>query len=177
MPTAAYATSILVGGAVIADPRNRKFSVWDVIAVLMFNSVVDSISTAVPANPPKDRYEGHHTIPVYLCGSMDQKRSGIRSDLHDLLHAELASIKLTLDIAEKHATKTVGYHRSQSILKIAQTMPGRQAIARAIYMVYASGDWLDKGNSPIGEVFEEEQPFFVSGAKTSLPWCTRNGAP
>ncbi len=120
---------------------------------------------------------GHHTIPVYMCGSMGQEVSQITFADHVAIHAEIAMIRFALDGAEEYATRTIGRNRSATLSRVAQTEPGRASIVNSLQMVYDLGGWSGRGVRPIGTVLASERYAFVSGAKTSLPWCSRNGSP
>ncbi len=162
--------------------NQRQFGVWDALAVTQFrakaqagddaDALVGTLATAA------SKEEGHHTIPVYLCGGMVQRTAGIKLHEHVAIHSQIAAVRLVLEGAEQYATKTLGKHRTSDVLRIAQTRPGREAIAGALYKVYDWGNWLGKGKPmTIETAFTLERPDFESGAKTSLPWCTRRGGP
>ena len=123
--------------------------------------------------------EGHHTIPVYLCGSMAQETSEIDPKQHDAIHLGLASVYVVKVFSEEYAKKVLfGKGRSEDIvLDIARTAQGRGAIANAIDSFYYYGGWDSVGTPSIRQVFTQERDPYVSGLKTSLPWCTRKGAP
>jgi RHS repeat-associated protein len=164
-----------------AANSQRLFGTWDAVAITQFRARVqaeedtDALIGTLAVAAAKN--EGHHTIPVYLCGSMDQGKASIPLAHHVAIHAQIAGVRLALESAEHYAMKTIGRHRTSDILRIAQTQQGRQAIAGALYQVYYHGQWLDKGEPDIETVFARERPPFESGAKTSLPWCTRRGGP
>lgn len=182
---AVLAVSAKIGLDYITRPaanNRRQFGVWDAVAVTQFRAKAnadddtDALIGALAATA--SRNEGHHTIPVYLCGSMGQKTAKITLAQHVAIHSQIAAVRLALEGAEQYATKTIGKHRTSDILRIAQTRPGREAIAGALYKVYEWGGWLGEGRPrTIGTVFGEERPKFESGAETSLPWCTRRGGP
>lgn len=162
--------------------NQRQFGVWDALAVPQFRAkaqeqedtdlLIGALATAA------SKEEGHHTIPVYLCGSMNQRTAGIKLHEHVAIHAQIAAIRLALEGAEQYASKAIGKYRTSDVLRIAQTRPGREAITGALYKVYEWGNWLDKGSPmSIETAFDLERPDFESGAKTSLPWCTRRGGP
>ncbi len=152
---------------------------WDAVSNLYFRGawigqlVFMSFLTQQVRNfdPP----QGHHTIPVYLCGGMNQVKSKIPASSHAIIHGEIAGIKLSLDTAEDYANKALGRYRSEQILKIAQTKTGRENVANALRMVY--DPWWLQGTPPIGSTFMGERGAYVSGANTSLPWCSRDGRP
>lgn len=109
---------------------------------------------------------------------MNQKTANITLAQHVAIHTQIAAVRLALEGAEQYATKTIGKHRTSDVLRIAQTRQGRHAITNALYQVYEWGNWLDEGKPvTIDTVFKDERPDFESGAKTSLPWCTRRGGP
>lgn len=163
-----------------AANNQRQVGVWDAVALTQFRAKeqskedTDVLIGTIAAAAAKD--QGHHTIPVYLCGSMDQMKSAIRTDQHVAIHTEIAAVRLALEGAEQYATKTIGKHRTSEVLRIAQTRAGREAIAGALYKVYDWGGWLQTGSPTIGTAFGHERPLYEAG-KTSLPWCTRNGGP
>ena len=101
----------------------------------------------------------------------------IKSAEHIAIHAEIAAVRLALSGAEAWASKVLGRHRMVDVLKIAQTDEGRAAIASALDQVYFFGGWDAVGQRPIRQVFNRERRAYESGAKTSLPWCTRDGQP
>lgn len=165
-----------------AANNQRKFGMWDAIAVPHFRSkaqeqedtdmLIGVLATAA------SNEEGHHTIPVYLCGAMEQDTAYIKLHQHVAIHTQIAAVRLALEGAEKYASKAIGKHRTSDVLRIAQTPQGRAAIASALYQVYNYGGWLGEGTpETIGTVFGRERPKFESGERTSLPWCTRRGGP
>jgi uncharacterized ferritin-like protein (DUF455 family) len=154
---------------------------WDAVAVTQFRAKAASEDRADPLVDAlvqqAVREDGHHTIPVYVCGSMDQETSRITRAQHVLIHTEIAAIAIALDGAEQYATRSLGRTRASVVLRIAQTEAGRHSITNALQQVYDIGGWWGVGTPPIGNVFMRERPYFESGAKTSLPWCSRSGAP
>jgi RHS repeat-associated protein len=167
-------------GKELAD-ATRSFALWDVVAVSQFRARNSQQSQAIPnvtaIAAPAPAPQGHHTIPVYLCGSMSQVTSVITQPEHVAIHAQIAMIRIALDGAEEYADRTVGKRRSEDILRIAQTEPGRASIANALDLTYYYGGWWSRGLPTIKSAFENERSDFVSGRKTSLPWCSRNGSP
>lgn len=182
LATAAYLTIDFVVRP-HSKETDRRFGVWDAVAVTQFRASSENDRDA-RTDPVSDvlggaasREAGHHTIPTYLCGDVDQEVSSIRLADHAAIHAQVAAIRIALAGAEEYASKVVGYHRSQDILSIAQTYEGRVSIAEALSKVYYYGGWDSKGRRPIRDVFNSERPAFESGRKTSLPWCGRTGKP
>ena len=173
------ATAVLggawIGSQYITDASgSRKFGIWDIYAVMYFKSLMysfDALDTAVRkwVNPN----QGHHTIPVYMCGHMVQELSSIPRSEHVKIHWSIANIQMTLEAAELYATRNVSANRSSVVLKTAQTSTGRANIAMALRLTYQP--WWSLGTPTIGATFEGEEPLYVSGLKTSLPWCSRTG--
>jgi RHS repeat-associated protein len=165
-----------------ASPQTQP-AVWDAIALPMFrakaNAEVDAAAVATTRVRKKDREEGHHTIPVYLCGGMGQDTSAIPQSKHQQIHAGLTSVYVIKKFSEDYATKVLfGGRRSEDIvLDIALTPQGRGAIANAIDSFYYYGGWDSYGTPSIRQVFNKERPLYVSGERTSLPWCSRTGQP
>lgn len=178
-------TGALFGTAAVFDSMgSRRFALWDAVAVSQFRAqstaiAVDSdaagtrVDTVRPLPPP----QRHHTIPVYLCGSMAQELSMITQPEHAAIHAQIAMIRVALDGAEEYAWRTIGRNRSETILRIAQTEPGRASIVNTLQATYDMGGWSARGVRPIGVVLASERYPYVSGLKTSLPWCSRDGMP
>ena len=173
-------TSTLQAVAPETSPH-RKMGVWDSVAIQYVessasNTVSDEIEQERRRQPDT---HGHHTIPVYLCGAVVQPQyADITPTQHAMIHTQIAGIALTIKAAEEYAYKTLGRIRMWEVLKIAQTDQGRGAIARALEGLYQAG-WWTTGRAPntIGNAFTASKPGFVSGAQTSLPWCTRNRGP
>jgi len=124
----------------------------------------------------RDRQE-HHTIPIYLCGSLAQTPCSVTVAEHTRLHAELAGWAIALQTAEEYADRIfLGRRRSGRVLRLADTRIGRSLIAGALRQFYSFG-WVGVGIPTIGSVFPIEAEEFVNG-KTSLSRnCSRTGAP
>lgn len=156
-------------------------ALWDAVALTALTALTAQIAHSDFADPEGDYDddEGHHTIPVYLCGAMPQEPSYISRREHDDLHRGISKVSIIKKLSEEYATKVVfGTHRSEDIvLDVATTREGRVGIANALYYFYAEGGWLPRGQRPIGMVFASERIPYESGTKTSLPWCSRNGQP
>ncbi len=168
----------LIGTKAIVDSMgNRKWALWDVLAVSQFRARTVAQEQDVATTAPPPRMEGHHTIPVYMCGSMAQELSVIPHEYHVAIHGQIAGLRLALDGAEEYATRTIGRNRSMDLLRVAQTEPGRSSIVNALNWVYTAGGWSGVGVRPIGVVLASESPAYISGVKTSLPWCSRDGSP
>jgi|GEM_PF-1022227 len=179
---AAITTRIIVGQLPdSASTGIRKWSVWDSIAVPMFRAAVLTSSIAQPIDDAGSRPErppqGHHTIPVYLCGAMNQQLSYFAPEKHSAIHAQIAQIGIVLEGVEEYASRSIGRHRSEDVLRIAGTETGRRAITNALDLVYQQGGWWMQGQPTVGAVFSSERGMYESGMKTSLPWCTRTGSP
>jgi hypothetical protein len=157
----------------------RTFSAWDVLAANQFKARTE-VSTQNDAKAKEEekkkldnRPEGHHVIPTYLCGAGSQQLSSIKHKYHVIIHAEIAAMKFALKGAEEYASRKVGRTRTDSSLKLAQTVQGRTAIANALSQMYQMGGWWNIGVPTIGQAFTTEKGPYISGAKTSLPTCGR----
>ncbi len=160
------------------NPGWARPGVWDAIAMVMMRSATDAATEAkTEVKKKKKETEGHHTIPVMLCGSMAQELSEITPAEHDAIHAGISHLYVIKRFSEDYATKLVfGPNRNPEIvLDVARTPEGRGAIANALHFFYEP-TWSQVGTRPIGQVFASERRQFVDG-KTSLPWCSRNGSP
>ncbi len=151
---------------------------WNVIAVSHFNSELATGATSASGAKTKRRErspnDGHHTIPIYLCGARAQKLSSIDRKQHGALHAGLALIAVAKDSAEAAADKMIPFtrRRSGAVLDLAGSKVGRRVISGAIQGFYQYAGWWSQGTPTIGSVFPEERTKYISG-HTSLPECTR----
>ncbi|QTD45271.1 putative Ig domain-containing protein [Ottowia testudinis] len=163
-----YATAVIVGGGVAIDYINRKFSIWDAVVAMQVRALGDYYKKKMPD-------EEHHTIPIYLCGGVNQKLSTIDWRSHKLLHWGLGGIWLKITIAEEMADKILplGRRRKDEVMRFADTVPGRTIIANSIEEFYRLSEYWDKGQPTIGEVFPDEKITYMNGTNTSLPVCKR----
>ena len=168
-------TVIQTGRIINKRTGERGFGIWDAVAIPYFR--VQAENEAEASDAARDEInrspERHHTIPTYLCGANSQQLSKVRHDQHVLIHTEIAGIQLALKGAEEYATRAIGRRRSPEVLRIAQTEEGRASIANALNSVYSYGGWRAIGTPSIGVAFDSERSDYVSGRKTSLPFCTR----
>jgi RHS repeat-associated protein len=166
--------------SVVLDQKgNRRFGVWDAIVISMwrgFSLLSQTVTQTLTQTMNKESKEKHHTIPVYLCGSMDQEKSEIDHSVHAQIHTDIAGFALALENAEGYATRVLGRNRSEVVLRTAQTFQGRAAIASGLQYYYES-NWIGVGAPPIVSVFHGEKHLYISGERTSLPWCARTGVP
>ena len=170
--TVAGAAGYLVPAAVDAL-GNRKFGLWDAIGIMQMRAVAPGIATAaIAAEAIRDidlRQEGHHTIPIYLCGDETKQETSLILHLqHRQIHREIAAVVLAKELGESFANQALGRRRSLYVLDLAQTEPGRQVIVNLLDQVYANGQWKDIGDPQIGVLFAMESPLYVSGVRTSL---------
>lgn len=153
----------------------RKWSIWDIIAANHLAASV-ALATAVTATSTRQRSpnDGHHTIPIYLCGSKSQKLSSINRAQHRALHTGLAAVQVALTTAEKSADRLIPLTRRRSgpIMSLAETPQGRGVISNAIQGFYQTAGFWGQGTPQIGHVFPQERREFIDG-KTSLPGCKR----
>jgi hypothetical protein len=160
--------------------RNSQPGLADAVAITQFNQLANSgtevepLPAAVQEEVKREQTEGHHTVPVYLCGAVVQDPSVIDRKEHNQIHIGLAGVYVIKVFAETWAKKVLfGTHRNPEIvLDLATSVAGRTAIAAAIGFFYQQGNWEAVGAPPIGVVFRKEKVDYIAG-KTSLPWCTR----
>lgn len=153
---------------------------WNIVAVASFNSRLDlaGLSPAATATQRTTRErspnDGHHTIPIYLCGARSQQLSSIDRRQHTALHAGLALVEVAKLSAETAADRMIPLTRrkSEAVTDLANSKAGRRAIAGAIHSYYLFGGWWEMGLPSIGSVFSQEKPLYING-NTSLPECTR----
>jgi RHS repeat-associated protein len=96
-------------------------------------------STALMAVPS----QGHHTIPVYMCGGRVQEVVDIGIIEHSVLHAQLLGFVRAINIAGV-VSQILGSRRARGALKpplydVARTPYGRQAIAAGLSAFYQLG--------------------------------------
>jgi hypothetical protein len=152
----------------------RPFTLWDAVVATMARSVVYK-ARAKAADP-----EDHHTVPIYLCGSTDQRTSRIRWDEHKGIHFGLGLLYIGVISAETLADQLVpiARRRTGQIMKFAETEGGREVIAGLIGDFYDASGYGAVGSPPIDEVFNGTKTFigereqYIKG-KTSLPACQR----
>lgn len=174
--TAIQAIVVTMGAATIYDSladRSRRWGMWDVVAMSRFNANVSAQSIAAATTRTRSP-DGHHTIPIYLCGSQIQQLSYIDRSRHAALHTGLAAVQVALHSAEKAADQLMPLTRRRSghVMSLAETEQGRGVIASAIQGYYTSAGWWGQGSPTIATVFPQERQAFVGG-KTSLPECKR----
>ncbi len=173
----------LVEGPSVASGE-RQGGLWDYFVQQTFMGIVSSRTMDAVESIPKTKTRGgrrdrqeHHTIPIYLCGSLAQTPCSVTVAEHTRLHAELAGWAIALQTAEEYADRIfLGRRRSGRVLRLADTRIGRSLIAGALRQFYSFG-WVGVGIPTIGSVFPIEAEEFVNG-KTSLSRnCSRTGAP
>jgi hypothetical protein len=157
----------------LTDGRDRKWSLWDIMAMSRFNANVSAQSTTATATRTRSP-DGHHTIPIYLCGAQEQQLSYIDRSRHAAIHTGLAAVQVALYSAEEAADRLIPMTRRRSgpVMSLAETPQGRGVIANAIQGYYMSAGWWGQGAPTISAVFPLEKSEFIGG-KTSLPECKR----
>ena len=160
------ATSILVLDNTIAHSQNRS-SVWDAVVATLARATTDVYNKTLP---PED----HHTIPIYLCGSVDQLTSQISWREHKLIHWGLGLIWVSVTVAEEMADRMIPFGRrtSKEIMSFADTPYGRGVIASLIGAFYQEGGFMERGIPTIETAFNASRDLYIAG-KTSLPACKR----
>ncbi len=157
----------------LTDGRDRKWSLWDIMAMSRFNAGVSAQSTTATGTRTRNP-DGHHTIPIYLCGAQAQQLSYIDRSRHAAIHSGLAAIEVALHTAEGAADRLIPLTRRRTghVMSLAETRQGRGVIANAIQGYYQTAGWWGQGTPTIGTVYPQERTEFIGG-KTSLPDCKR----
>jgi RHS repeat-associated protein len=166
------------------DPNAVKVdsipTIWDYVMAMLVRGVAGSVAAALPAAPSapnSKRLENHHTIPVYVCGHEEQRKSKLAKPDHDKLHFNLYRYKLGIDLAGV-AIDLLVYRKPTSriirtpLQRLGAKAVGRAAIASGLAFFYARDDWLTKGKPSIGLNLALETPRFV-GRHHSAPVCQR----
>jgi RHS repeat-associated protein len=128
--------------------------------------------------------QGHHTIPVYLCGA-DRPQPRVKLDFatHAKLHAELyigtGLIRKGMDVIVQKYLKRPGAGGRQPtdpIVKLASKKIGREVIAKALRFFYDVNGYLPARvglNDDLETVFNKASYQFTKQSITSLPTCKR----
>lgn len=163
--------------------NSRGWGVWDIVARNRFTAARGISGTGVVAatNTKTQRMnDGHHTIPIYLCGGDDQEKSLLDQKSHLALHSGLRAIQVSMHGAEAAADRMIAFKgvRTGPVLSLADSEFGRGIIANGIHGYYSVGGWMQRGVRPIGMIFPTEKARYVSGENTSLgnpEVCKRKG--
>jgi RHS repeat-associated protein len=113
---------------------DRQPGVWEGVAIPQFRAKAQSETEVVPVvrtRVKRKDTEGHHTVPVYLCGAVEQETVEISESDHDRIHLGLAGVYVAKVSAENYADKVVfGGRRTPGIVSdLALTGPGRRLIS------------------------------------------------
>ena len=133
--------------------------------------------------------QGHHTIPVYLCGAKSQELAYIDSYTHNSkIHAELYAGNLALSMVVKPLVNRYlkkpskeGRKIDDPIVLLTKKRMGRDVLInflRYFYQVHEYDALPNLNPNPkksakyktLGHVFEHEAPRFIGGI-TSHPTC------
>jgi len=166
----------VVGGVEHVAGGDRRWSLWDIIATNYLRSeATTEVGTVTTTRPRTRRPDGHHTIPIYLCGAQSQKLSYFDRSRHAAIHTGLSRLQVALHSAEEAADKYIPFtrRRTENVMSLAETEQGRYVIANAIEGYYTSFGWWGQGEPTIGSIFPSERRAYVKG-KTSLPDCKRS---
>lgn len=153
---------------------SRGWGVWDIVTRNRFTAATGitgtGVVTATNTNKKQRMNDGHHTIPIYLCGGENQERSLLDQKSHAALHAGLRTIQVSMHAAESAADRMITYKgkRTGPILSLADSVIGRGIIANGIHGYYSVGGWMQRGVRPIGMIFPAEKTRYISGENTSL---------
>ncbi len=168
----------LHGGQTTPSPSSFEIIPWQIIATTHFMSKLSESASNASIADARQRTRSpddvHHTIPIYLCGSLDQNLSLINRSQHAMLHSGLALIEVAKHSAEAAADRLTPFSRRRSdfVMDLAQSPAGRKAIAGSIQSYYQGANWWDLGTPTIGTIFPQEKSRFIAG-HTSLPECSR----
>lgn len=161
-------------------------TLWDLIAATQFAPLararVDEDQAVEPAAveaDEEDDIDQHHTIPIYLCGSVQQVTAGIPEKAHYQIHRDLAALTVVAEASALYADKVLQLkrRRTKGVLALAQTQEGRVVIAGVLESYYRRL-WWELGMPTIGDAFTIEKFPYISGVKTSVPrYCSRANKP
>ena len=129
----------------------------------------------------------HHTIPIFLCGGLDQSPNEplLDAPTHRQLHKDMAIYVLALEAAAQvglaNLPPSIRLQWTKDnipvILQLAAYNDGRAVIAAGLEDFYTVNQYMQRGINPTIEVgLDRETPRYVSGANTSLRLgCSRPG--
>jgi len=127
--------------------------------------------------------QGHHTIPVYLCGA-DYKQPRVKlpflihSKLHTQLFAGVGLLNKGFDMAFKRYLSKPGKggrRTTDPIVRLAKKRLGREIIVKVLDYFYEVNGYKTagvQGNPNLEQVFKVASEEFKKGV-TSLPTCKR----
>jgi len=116
--------------------------------------------------------ERHHTVPKFLCGNDDQQKPLLSYQQHQVVHAGLAAVLISIEVSGEGVANTlsipISRWRKPFILDLGRNELGRAGIANAIGALYDI-----RGNNfgipeTIGSVFPRERQRFVAGHRHPL---------
>jgi len=156
-------------------------SIWDYVMAMSIRGLAGSFGGfSIGGNSVAQgggKLIGHHVIPVYTCGHLDQRLSNLPKPIHDSLHTQLYNYTLAINVLG-YAVDLIVYRRPTSrtvktpMQRLGAKAVGRAAIAAGLGFFYNSEDLLGVGSLPIGVVLALETPRYI-GKHNSAPDCQR----
>lgn len=133
---------------------------------------------------PVPSLERHHTIPVYLCGPLNQPLVPMTKSIHRWAHFYLAAFAGTVEVSGKafelaFKRNRRGHQNRLMTVKATKTSKGRIAIVSAIAAIYADMGIIRYQYSPndptLLDVFGRVSRNFIKHRETgsSYPTCSR----
>ena len=178
-------SAISTYNSIFGNPDDVKVdgipSIWDYVMAMSIRGLASSFGGfSVGGNligQGGGKLIGHHVIPVYTCGHLDQKFSNLSRPLHDSLHTQLYNYTLAINVLGFTVDLIVYRKPTNRAIKtpmqrLGAKAVGRAAIAAGLGFFYSSEDLLGVGSPPIGLVLALETPRYI-GKHNSAPDCQR----
>lgn len=137
-----------------------------------------ALALSTPGLKVKDsnNRQGHHTIPIYMCGSVSgQQLAPLNTEVHWALHSALVSYSTFINKVYRGNfagnTRIFSYSSKEPLQLLAQSPQGRAAVSKHLRLFYNLG-WFELGEPYFEPIFESESIKYIGG-NTSLPICVR----
>ena len=153
--------------------EDRRETIWDSLMATLADQVMGSLvadsgaAVTVLAAAARKTTDGHHTVPMYMCGHRSQTLSEIPIDVHGPLHMQLYGFDRAITFAGK--AFAVLFKKKQSgekksyVKRMAETKGGRGAIARGLQFFYTQEGYASIGTPLIGSTLIHEGARYVRG--------------
>jgi RHS repeat-associated protein len=184
-----YVQERIFGGS---DNVDGVPSLWDELLAMLVGSISTSISpssasaSVVSVTRNSNSLDGHHTVPIAMCGHPDQWLVYLPWGVHQKeLHAELDAFEMMVNVAgivlDRAFKRNKTPSQKSAVVRLGRTIVGRTAIANGLALFYTEFGWWDegvsKGRQPfgahtIGEIFPYEAARFIANHH-SYPTCSR----
>lgn len=135
-------------------------------------------SKAIPLSQTKHKSErqGHHTIPIYMCGAQKtQQLVPLSINAHGALHSSMVTYSAAINRIYRGAfsgnTKVFSYSNKEPLQLLASSPQGRTVITKHLRNFYRLG-WFSLGAPYFEGIFETESIKYIGG-NTSAPTCKR----